>query len=216
MIFWLTAAAVAGPDPFAACDLQARFFREEQRSLQQPTPDLWWLADDPCEGDTLAGGPPPTGDAVWCEERRGRRHGRQTSFEDGRVSAETQWALGQETGIRHTYDPKGRLVSTTALRNGSRHGEHIEIAPNKGLTISTWVRGEQQGPTWHVDARGTLILVSYWRDSVRHGRACAWRDGALEVDTEWRAGEPSTPPPDEDVPPEPDQLTLTPGDREEG
>ncbi len=66
---------------------------------------------------------------------------------------------------------------------------------------------------WHIDASGHLNLVSHWRDGVRHGRACTWRDGELEVDTEWRLGEPAVSAPD--VSP-PTTITLTPPGPEEG
>lgn len=214
MIAWLTSAVLAAPDAFAPCEVQARYFTSELRSLKQDPPDLWWILDDPCEGDTFAGAPPPTGDSVWCEDRRSRRHGRQTSFTSGRISLETEWVVGQETGTRHDYNPQGVLVSTTEVRAGERHGEHVEASLSGGITVSSWVRGEQTGPVWHIDASNHLSLVSYWREGNRHGRACTWRDGSLEVDTVWRHGEPEVPEPSAEPPPT--QITLTPSDPEEG
>ncbi|MBX2796057.1 MAG: hypothetical protein KTR31_00270 [Myxococcales bacterium] len=190
VLMGIAADVQAAPEAFASCDLLGRHYVSEVREFPMGPPDLWWIMTDPCEGDTLAGNPPPTGQEVWCEDRRGRRAGPQTAFRGGQVISESTWSSNNEVGPRFEYGPDSRLAAVTQVKNGNRHGERVEWAANGGVTIVSWVKGVQQGPMWHFDANGALSLVSHWREGVRHGRVCHWRNGELEVSTLWKAGEP--------------------------
>lgn len=190
-------AAVAPPEPDAPCAEQASYYAAQVRPNPRLRPELWWVFDAPCpEGAHLAGASPPAGRDLWCEDRKGRRHGRRTTFAPNHlVDAESDWWRDREVGPRREWDPARDVLvrETTFDRRGALHGEAVEWTPEGGVTVTTWVHGLQEGATWRLDARGALLLVERWRQGERDGRSCAWRDGALQVDQRFEGGTPARP-----------------------
>lgn len=190
VLFAAALAADGPPRDDAPCDTLLAWASDRAPTLATRPPTEWWLGEPPCPpGHDLIGAAPPRARDVSCTIG-GRRSGPQTMFaEEGQVVLETHWARGVEIGPRTEWDRHtGKVLRIVPMAKGQRDGEVAEWSADGELVVTTWRRGVKSGPSFTVDATGTVTKVEFWRDDLRHGRSCAWKDGALESDQQYRLG----------------------------
>jgi hypothetical protein len=184
-------------DPLPTCTELAASYSTQNRVRPEVLPRLWWIVDDPpcAPGTRHSGAPPPEGDDLWCEDGRGRRTGPRTTFDatNGHVRSESTWGRDREIGPRIEWDTERNVVSRVSNfdDDGQLGGETIEWGADGSVTVTEYARGHKEGVTWRVDERGTVVLAEQWRGGLRNGRSCMWRDGRVDVDQVWAAGEPA-------------------------
>jgi len=100
-------------------------------------------------------------------------------------------AAVRRTERHHTRGADGRQPLSSEHGEAELGGESIEWGADGSTTVTEHVRGQKEGISWRLDERGTLVLVEQWRGGVRNGRSCTWREGRLDVDRVWAAGEPA-------------------------
>jgi hypothetical protein len=197
MITALLAWSAGAADTVPTCAELATSYVKQVRERPEVQPQLWWVtATPPCPSGTRnAGAPPPEGNDLWCEDGRGRRSGLRTTFDaNGHVRSESTWIRDREIGPRLEWDTDHDVVSRMSKfdDDGLLGGETVEWGADGSTTVTEYQRGQKDGMSWRMDERGQLVLAEQWRGGVRNGRSCTWRDGHVELDQVWVAGDPAT------------------------